>query len=277
MGRIQVGTENSDSITLYYEDHGVGAPLVLIHGFPLSGKSWEKQIHALVDAGHRIIAYDRRGFGQSSQPGVGYDYDTLAHDLDILLTQLDLRDAVLVGHGMGTGEVTRYLATHGSARVHKAAMLAPLPPFLLRTADNAEGVRQDVFDAIMRAIVADRPAYVKRFLDDCFNADMLGASRLSEQDMQLFWTVAANASARGTLDCVKAWLTDFRQDVPKIDVPVLIIQGDQDRMFPLHVTGRRLAPLVKDAQFTVIEGGSHALIWTHAAEVNQALMRFLDQ
>ena len=277
MGYIQVGTENSDSITLHYEDHGVGAPLVLIHGFPLSAQSWEKQLLALLDAGYRVIAYDRRGFGQSSQPAVGYDYDTLAHDLDVLVTQLDLRDAVLVGHGMGTGEVTRYLATYGSARVRKAAMLAPLPPFLLRSADNVEGVRQEIFDAIMRAIVADRPAYMKLFLDDCFNVDVLGASRVSEQDMQLFWTVATSASATGTVDCVQAWLTDFRQDVPKIDVPVLILQGDQDRMFPLHVTGRRLAELVKDAHFTVIEGGSHALIWTHAAEVNQALMRFLDQ
>jgi non-heme chloroperoxidase len=275
MGSIHVGTENSDSITLHYEDHGVGTPVVLIHAFPLSGQSWEKQIRALVDAGYRVIAYDRRGFGQSSRPGVGYDFDTFAHDLDIVLTQLDLQDAALVGHGMGTGEVTRYLATYGSARVRKAAMLAPLPPFLLRTADNLEGVHQDVFDRIMRAITVDRPAYMKALLDDCFNVDVLGASRVSEQDMQLLWNVAASASARGTLDCVQAWLTDFRQDLPGIDVPVLIVQGDQDRIFPIHVTGRRLPALMKDAQFMTIQGGPHALIWTHASEVNRGLLDFL--
>jgi len=277
MGRIHVGTENSASITLHYEDHGIGAPVVLISAFPLTGQSWEKQLRALQDAGYRVIAYDRRGFGKSSQPGVGYDYDTFAHDLDILLTQLDLRDAMLVGHGMGTGEVTRYLATHGSARVRKAVMLAPLPPFLLRTADNAEGVRQEVFDAIMRAIVADRPAFMKVLLDDCFNVDVLGAPRVSEQDMQLFWTVAVSASARGTLDCVQTWLTDFRQDLPRIDLPALIVQGDQDRIFPIHVTGKRLPALIKDAQLVVIEGGPHAVHWTHAEEVNRAMLDFLGQ
>jgi non-heme chloroperoxidase len=277
VGHIPVGTENSDSITLQYEDHGAGAPVVLIHDYPLSGHAWEKQTRALLNAGYRVITYHRRGFGASSQPTVGYDYDTFTRDLHILMTWLDLRDAALVGHGMGTGEVTRYLAAYGSERVSKAALLAPLPPFLLRTADNPEGVRQDVFDRIMRAIVADRPAYMKAFLDDCFNVDVLGDSLATEQDLQLFWNVAVGASARGTLDCVSAWLTDFRQDLPKIDVPALIVQGDQDRIFPIHVTGKRLPALIRDAQFMVIEGGPHAIIWTHAMEVNQALLEFLRQ
>jgi non-heme chloroperoxidase len=277
VGQIPVGTENSDSITLHYEDHGAGAPVVLIHGYPLSSHSWEKQMRALLSAGYRAITYDRRGFGASSQPTVGYDYDTFAHDLHILMATLDLRDTALVGHSMGTGEVTRYLAVYGSERVRKVAMLAPLPPFLLRTADNPEGVRQDVFDGIMRAIVADRPAYMKALLDDCFNVDVLGDSLASEQDLQLFWNVAVSASAKGTLDCVAAWLTDFRSDLPQIDTPTLIVQGDQDRIFPIHVTGRRLPALIKDAQFVVIEGGPHAIIWTHAEEVNQALLEFLGQ
>jgi non-heme chloroperoxidase len=277
VGSIPVGTENSDSISLHYEDHGAGAPVVLIHGYPLSSHSWEKQMRALLSAGYRAITYDRRGFGASSQPTVGYDYDTFAHDLHILMATLDLRDTALVGHSMGTGEVTRYLAVYGSERVRKVAMLAPLPPFLLRTADNPEGVRQDVFDGIMKAIVADRPAYMKALLDNCFNVDVLGDSLASEQDLQLFWNVAVCASAKGTLDCVAAWLTDFRSDLPQIDTPTLIVQGDQDRIFPIHVTGRRLPALIKDAQFVVIEGGPHAIIWTHAEEVNQALLEFLGQ
>ncbi len=277
MGYIPVGTENSDSINLHYEDHGAGTPVVLIHGYPLSGQSWEKQLSVLLNAGYRVITYDRRGFGESSQPTVGYDYDTFAHDLHILMTWLDLRDAALVGHCMGTGEVTRYLGAYGSERVRKTALLAPLPPYLLRTADNPEGVRQSVFDGIMKAIVANRPAYMKAFLDDCYNVDVLGDSRVSEQDVQLSWTVAVGASAKGTLDCVSSWLTDFRQDLPKIEVPTLVVQGDQDRIFPINATGKRLPALIKDAQFVFIEGGPHAIIWTHAEEVNRALLDFLGR
>jgi non-heme chloroperoxidase len=197
VGHIPVGTENSDSITLQYEDHGAGAPVVLIHDYPLSGHAWEKQTRALLNAGYRAITYDRRGFGESSQPTVGYDFDTFAHDLHILMTWLDLRDTVLVGHGMGTGEVTRYLATYGSERLSKAALLAPLPPFLLRTADNPEGVRQDVFHRIVKAIAADRPAYMKAFLDDCFNVDVLGDSLASEQDCTSSGTSRSARRLRG--------------------------------------------------------------------------------
>jgi non-heme chloroperoxidase len=275
VGRITVGMENAGAITLYYEDHGAGAPVVLIHGYPASSRSWEKQTQALLSAGYRVITYDRRGFGASSQATAGYDFDTLSHDLDILMTLLDLRNVTLVGHGMGTGEAIRYLATVGSERVSKVVLLAPLPPFLLRTSDNPEGVRPEVFDAILKAMLARRPTYTKALLDDIFNVDVLGDSRVSEQDMQFSWNVAVNASDQGAVDSIVAWFTDFRQDLPRIDLPTLIVQGDQDRIFPIHVTGRRLSTLIKDAQFVVIKGGPHAIHWTHAEEVNHAMLDFL--
>jgi non-heme chloroperoxidase len=279
VGRITVGMESADAITLHYEDHGAGAPVVLIHGYPASSRSWEKQAQALLSAGYRVITYDRRGFGASSQAIAGYDFDTLSHDLDIVMTQLDLRNVTLVGHCMGTGEAIRYLATVGSERVSKLVLLAPMPPFLLRTADNPEGVRQEVFDAIIKAMQARRPTYMKALLDDIYNVDVLGDSRVdsrvSEQDMQFSWNVAVNASAQAAVDSIVAWFTDFRQDLPRIDLPTLIGQGDQDRIFPIHVTGRRLSTLIKDAQFVVIKGGPHAIHWTHAEEVNRALLEFL--
>ncbi|MEU7002262.1 alpha/beta hydrolase [Nonomuraea sp. NPDC046570] len=277
MPYITVGEENSGAIDLYYEDHGQGKPVVLIHGFPLSGHSWERQLPVLLDAGHRVITYDRRGFGDSSQPTTGYTYDTFAADLDVLMENLDLWESTLVGFSMGTGEVTRYLAAYGSSRVNKASLIAPIPPFLLKTDDNPEGVDQSVFDGIMAAIVADRPAYLKAFLDDFYNVDKLGGTRISEQAWQLSWNVAAAASAKGTLDCVPAWLTDFRDDLPKNNVPTLIIQGDEDRILPIDSTGRRLPALIANSRLIEIPGGPHNIGWTHPAEVNQALIDFLAE
>lgn len=277
MPYITVGEENSGAIDLYYEDHGQGKPVVLIHGFPLSGHSWERQLPVLLDAGHRVIPYDRRGFGDSSQPTTGYTYDTFAADLDVLMENLDLWESTLVGFSMGTGEVTRYLAAYGSSRVDKAILIAPIPPFLLKTDDNPEGVDQSVFDGIMAAIVADRPAYLKTFLDDFYNVDKLGGTRISEQAWQLSWNVAAAASAKGTLDCVPAWLTDFRDDLPKNNVPTLIIQGDEDRILPIDSTGRRLPALIANSRLIEIPGGPHNIGWTHPAEVNQALIDFLAE
>jgi non-heme chloroperoxidase len=255
MSYFTVGKENSGNIDIYYEDLGAGQPVVLIHGFPLNGHSWEKQVAVLLDKGYRVITYDRRGFGASSQPSSGYDYDTFAADLNKLMTTLDLRDAVLVGFSMGTGEVTRYLGKYGSERVSKAVLMAPVPPFLLKTDDNPEGVDQSVFDGIMKSIVADRPAYLSTFFKDFYNVDVLLGDRISDDAIRMSWNVAAGASAKGTLDCVPAWLTDFRDDLPRIDVPILIIQGTDDRILPHKSTGARLPKLIKNSPLVVIPDG----------------------
>jgi non-heme chloroperoxidase len=275
MPHVTVGRENSAEIRIHYEDWGEGDPVVLIHGFPLDGQSWERQVPALLREGYRVIAMDRRGFGRSSRPSVGYDYDTFTEDLARLVEELDLRRMVLVGFSMGTGEVTRYLARHGSDRVRAAVLMAPVPPFLLRTDDNPEGVPHGVFDEIVQAIRADRPAFLKSFLDDFNNVDKLGDSRISKQAWQAQWTVAANASAIGTERCVGAWLTDFRADLRENDVPTLVVQGDEDRILPIDATGRRLPALLKDSHWTEIPGGPHNIGWTHADEVNLALTTFL--
>jgi non-heme chloroperoxidase len=275
MSFLTVGRENSEAIRIYYEDHGAGAPVVLVHGYLLDGQSWEKQEAALLAAGYRVITYDRRGFGNSSSPSVGYDYDTLSADLNVLLTELDLQDVALVGFSMGTGEVIRYLAVHGSWRVRAAVLLAPLPPFLLRTSDNPDGIDRGVFEEFMADIRDDRPAAVKTFLDNFYNIDILGGSHVSDQAWQNSFHVAIRASARATLGCAAAWLEDFRGDLPRIDIPVLVMQGSQDRILPAEATGDRLPALIKDAQRVVIEGGPHAIIWTHARQVNQALLDFI--
>ncbi|WUH93575.1 alpha/beta hydrolase [Streptomyces sp. NBC_00433] len=277
MGRITVGSENSTTVELYYEDHGEGQPIVLIHGFPLDGASWERQIPVLLKAGHRVITYDRRGFGKSSRPSAGYDYDTFAADLKVLMDTLDLRDTVLAGFSMGTGEVTRYLGSYGSERVAKAALFGPVPPFLLRTDDNPDGVEQSVFDGIKEAIVTDRPAFLKAFLDDFNNVDKLGGARISEQAWQAQWNVAAGASPIATLTCVTAWLTDFRRDVSRNDVPTLVVQGTEDRILPIAATGRRLPALLRDCRFVEIEAGPHNIGWTHPDELNSAFTQFLAE
>jgi non-heme chloroperoxidase len=277
MPYVTVGQENSATIDIYYEDLGAGQPIVLIHGFPLNGHSWEKQVLVLLNAGYRVITYDRRGFGASSQPSFGYNYDTFAADLNTLMTKLDLHDAVLVGFSMGTGEVTRYLGSYGSKRVQKAVLMAPVPPFLLKTADNPEGVDQSVFDGIMKAIVKDRPAYFSEFFREFFNVDVLLGERISNYAIQACWNVATGASAKGTLDCVLSWLTDFRDDLPRIDIPTLIIHGDADRILPLKSTAARLPKLIKNSQLEIIPGGPHAINWTHADQVNPMLLDFLQQ
>ncbi|MEV5147114.1 alpha/beta hydrolase [Streptomyces sp. NPDC052727] len=275
MGFVTVGRENSESIELYYEDHGSGRPVVLIHGYPLNGHSWEKQERVLLDAGYRVITYDRRGFGRSSQPTVGYDYDTFAADLKALLDHLDLRDVVLVGFSMGTGEVTRYLGRYGSERVAKAALLGAIPPFLLKTDDNPEGVDASVFEGIKAAVLKDRPAYFKDFLDNFYNVDVYAGTRISDQAWQNSFNVAVAASAWAAYACVDTWLTDFRADLPKIDVPTLLVHGDADRILPYENTAKRLPGLIKDLTFVTVEGGPHNIAWTHPEEVNTALLDFL--
>jgi non-heme chloroperoxidase len=277
MPHLTVGHENSGNIDLYYEDHGSGKTVVLIHGWPLSGASWEKQIAALLEAGHRVITYDRRGFGRSSQPSTGYDYDTFAEDLHKLVTKLDLRDFALVGFSMGGGEVARYLGTYGSGRAVKAVFIASVPPFLLKTADNPEGVDGSVFEGIKKAIIADRPAFLSAFLANFYNVDVLGGKRISDQVVQANWNVAVGASAKGTLDCVSAWVSDFRNDLPRINLPTLAIHGDSDRILPIAATGIRTHKAVNGARLVVVEGGPHGLTWTHAEKVNRELLAFLGE
>ena len=273
---VTVGRENSASIRIYYEDHGTGSPVVLVPGYALNGHSWEKQEMALLAAGYRVITYDRRGSGASSRPSTGYDFDTLAADLHALLSTLDLRDVVLAGFAMGTGEVTRYLASHGPGRVKAAVLVAPLLPFLLKTSDNRAGIDRSVFDGITARIATDRPAAMKDFLDRSYNVDLLGADRVSDQAWQNSFYMALSTSAQAALRGVTACQEDFRADLAAIGVPVLVIHGDQDRVLPYEATAGRLPALLEDARSVVIAGGPHAVIWTHADEVNQALLDFVD-
>lgn len=275
MSFITVGQENSTPIDLYYEDHGSGQPVVLIHGYPLDGNSWEKQTAALLEAGFRVITYDRRGFGRSSKPTTGYDYDTFAADLNTVLETLDLTDAVLVGFSMGTGEVGRYLGTYGSGRVAKAAFLASLEPFLLQTDDNPAGVPQDVFDGIATAAKADRFAWYDDFFTNFYNLDENLGSRISEAAVRGSWNVAAGASWFAASAVVPTWLTDFRDDIPTIDVPTLIVHGTADQILPIDSTGRPFSKLLPEADYVEIEGAPHGLLWTHADEVTEALLAFV--
>jgi non-heme chloroperoxidase len=275
MPYIKVGQENSGSIDLYYEDHGSGRPVVLIHGYPLSGRAWDKQVPVLMDDGHRVITYDRRGFGKSSQPTAGYDYDTFAADLNVLLETLDLRDVTLVGHSMGTGEVTRYLGRYGSGRIAMGVLISPIPPFLLQTTDNPEGLPGSMFDGFMATARQDAPAWMKGFLDNFYNADKFLGKLVSEDAYRASWNVAVSASATAAVACIPTWETDFRRDLSKIDVPILVIQGDDDRVLPYPKTGERLPGMIKDLQLVVIDQGPHAIAWTHADQVNSALLKFM--
>ncbi|MGA2787283.1 MAG: alpha/beta hydrolase [Verrucomicrobiota bacterium] len=277
MPYLAVGKENSGDINLYYEDHGAGKPVVLIHGWPLSGQSWEKQTTALLAAGFRVITYDRRGFGLSDKPTSGYDYDTFAADLHQLITKLDLRDVTLAGFSMGGGEVARYLGKYGSDRVKKAVFIAAIPPFLLKTPDNRLGVDGSVFEGIKQALVADRLAFLAKFLANFYNVDVLGGKLISDQVVQANWNIAAGASPKGTLDCVSAWLTDFRKDLAAINVPTLVVHGDADRIVPLAASAKRVHEAVKGSRLVVLEGAPHGLNWTHADQLNRALLDFLGK
>ena len=275
MPDIYIGKENTSPIDIHYDDVGTGQPIVLIHGFPLSGRSWEKQIPPLLNAGFRVVTYDRRGFGNSSQPSVGYDYDTFASDLNRLLTELDLHDVVLGGFSMGGGEVARYLGTYGPDRVRAAVFVSSLPPFLLKTPETPNGFDRSVFDGLQAAIAADRFAYLTAFYNDFYNLDVLLGERISEETVRDSWNVAAGASPIATWACPATWQTDFREDLRKIDVPTLVVHGTADRILPIEATGARTHEMVKDSQFVVIEDAPHGCLWTHADEVNRALLEFI--
>jgi non-heme chloroperoxidase len=275
---VKVGVENSADIEIHYRDHGSGRPIILIHGYPLNGNSWERQERQLLAAGFRCISYDRRGFGASSQPTTGYDYDTFAADLKALLDHLSLdQHVILAGFSMGTGEVTRYLGRYGSRGVSHAVLLGVIPPFLLRTDDNTEGVPGEVFDGIKQAIIADRYAYFDQFFANFYNTDVLAPARIGDAALRASFQVAAGASPYATYACVDTWLTDFRDDLPKIDVPTLVVHGTADRILPFEATAARLRDEKLIADLTVVEvtDGPHNIGWTHPDEVNRALLEFL--
>ena len=280
MAYVKVGTENSADIEIHYRDHGAGQPIVLIHGFPLDGNSWERQERVLLDAGYRCISYDRRGFGLSSQPTSGYDYDTFAADLKALLEHLELdQDVVLAGFSMGTGEVTRYLGRYGSDGVAKAALLGVIPPFLLQTDGNEKGVPREVFDEIKAGIVADRYAFFDEFLQNFNNVDDLGPEKIGEAALRSQFQTAVGSGPHATYACVDTWLTDFRDDLPKIDVPTLVVHGTADRVLPFESTAARLRDenLIADLTVVEVENGPHNVGWTHPDEVNSALLEFLGK
>ena len=280
MPYVKVGTENSADIEIHYNDHGTGKPIVLIHGYPLDANSWERQERVLLAEGYRCISYDRRGFGASSRPTSGYDYDTFAADLKSLLDHLALdQEVVLAGFSMGTGEVTRYLGKYGSAGVAKAVLFGVIPPFLLQTDDNPKGVPSGVFEGIQEAIVADRYAYFDDFFANFYNTDKLAPERIGDAALRASFQVAAGSSPYATYACVATWLTDFRSDLPKIDIPTLVVHGTADRILPFEATAKRLRDeqLISDLTVVEIEDGPHNIGWTFPDEVNKALLEFLKR
>ena len=276
MPHVKARTDAHDQVELHYEDHGTGKPVVLIHGWPLSGRSWEAQVPALVEAGYRVVTYDRRGFGGSSQPFDGYDYDTFADDLDAVLKALDLREATLVGFSMGGGEVVRYIARHGTDRVAKAVLAAAVPPYLFKSDDNPDGGLDDAtIEAFETGERTDRIAFLDEFTRNFFAAGT--RTDLVSEPFRLYnRDIAAFASPKGTLDCIAAFgRTDFRGDLEKVDVPTLVIHGDSDAIVPFEVSGKRSAEAIEGSTLVVVEGGPHGLNATHPQQFNQALLEFL--
>ncbi len=275
MPRTTVAHDNGQPVEIHYEVAGEGSPVVLIHGWPLSARSWEAQVHALVEAGHQVITYDRRGFGSSSQPWNGYDYDTFTADLAALLDHLDVKGATLVGFSMGGGEVVRYLAQHGSDRVAKAVLAAAVPPYLFQSDDNPDGGLDDATIGDFEAgVKGDRAAFLDGFVSNFFTAGEEELVSRAQHDYVV--RLGEVASPKGTLDCIAAFgRTDFRGDVAKVDVPTLVIHGDSDGIVPFEVSGRRSADAIDHATLHVVEGGPHGINVTHAEEFNRVLIDFL--
>lgn len=274
MPYLTVGRD-AGNIDVYYEDHGVGSPVVLIHGFPLSGRSWEKQIPPLLESGHRVIVYDRRGFGKSSQTVAGYNFDVFAEDLRKLIKHLDLKQPSLVGHSMGAGEVARYISRYGSQNVDRAVFIAGIPPYLMQSPENPAGLTEEVRAQIESAITQDRLSFLTGFFDTMYNADELLGSRLTGEELRYSWNIASMASPYATLQCVGLWWTDFRGCVTRIDVPTLIIHGDADRTVPLEGSSRPLQKAIRGSRLAIVHGAPHGLLATHADKVNPLLVDFL--
>jgi non-heme chloroperoxidase len=277
MATITVGQENSTPIELYYEDHGSGPAVVLLSGWPLDSRSWEPQAHALLQAGHRVIVYDRRGFGQSSRPTEGYNFDTLADDLHTLLTGIDLREATLIGFSLGTGELARYIGRYGTERLKSCVFIESLAPSFVKSDENPNGVDQATVDTVRQAILDDRAAWLTGLLGDFLNLDDYLGTRVSEETVRNNWNAGAGASPVATWACVLTWLEDFHKDITRIDIPTLILHGTADRILSIDGQGRRLHAALPDARYVEIEGGPHVMCVTHAEEVNRELLAFLAQ
>lgn len=275
MGLITVGQENSTPIELYYEDHGTGQAVVLIHGYPLDGSSWERQARELRSAGYRVITYDRRGFGQSSKVETGYDYDTFATDLNALLTELDLTDVILVGFSMGTGELARYATLFGTDRVAKFAFLGSLEPGML-----ANGVPQEVFDDIDANARKDRFAWFTSFFQNFYNLDDTLGSRISQEAVDASWATATRSAPVAAYAVVPTWVEDFTADVEAVRAsgkPSLIAHGTADQILPIDATGRPFHEAFPEAEYHEIDGAPHGMLWTHADEVNAILLPFVQK
>jgi pimeloyl-ACP methyl ester carboxylesterase len=277
MGTIEVGVENSAPIELYYEDHGTGPAVVLLHGWPVDSRSWEPQLHPLLAAGYRVITYDRRGFGRSSRPTTGYDFNTLADDLDAVLTLLDLHDTTLVGFSLGTGEMARYIGTRGTERLSSCVFIESLAPSFVKSDQNPRGVDEAAVAAVQQAILDDRPAWLTGLLADFLNLDEYRGARVSDEVVRNLWNAGAEASPYATWACVADWLDDYSEDIKRIDIPTLILHGTADRILSIEGQGRRLHDALLDSQLVEIDGGPHVMCVTHTDEVNEALFAFLKQ
>ncbi len=275
MSYIKVGSENQSDINIHYTDHGRGEPVILIHGYPFSGMAWERQEAFLLEQGYRVITYDRRGFGKSSHPSKGYDYDTFASDLDTLINTLDLTGVTLVGHSMGTGEIARYIGKFGSSKISRAIMVSPIPPFLLKTPDNETGVEREVFEGFKKTIKEDRYAFMTDFLDKFYSRSFMNGGKVSEEKLRADFNLGVSSSPIGFLRCVDSWIEDFRPDVKMIDLPLLVIQGDEDQILPIDSTGKVLTQM--KGELHVVSGGSHGIPWTHGDEINRAMLEFMEK
>jgi non-heme chloroperoxidase len=277
MGTITVGQDRSAPVELYYEDHGSGPPVVLLHGWPLDSRSWEPQLHPLLEAGQRVILYDRRGFGRSSRPTAGYDFDTLAADLHAVLTALDLRDVTVIGFSLGTGELARYAGRYGTERLKRCVFIESLAPSFAKSAGNPWGVDPAGVAAVQQAILDDRFKWLTGLTGDFLNLDQYLGSRVSEETVRAIWNAGSEASPIATWACPPGWLEDFGEDIKRIDVPTLILHGTADRILPIDGQGRRLHAALPDAHYVEIDGGPHVMCVTHAGEVNRELLAFLRE
>ncbi len=277
MGRITVGQENSSGIDLYYEDQGSGSPVVLLAGWPFDARSWEPQLHPMLVAGHRVIAYDRRGFGRSSRPIEGYNFDTLAGDLDTVLSELDLHDVTLVGFSLGTGELARYVGIYGTDRLKSCVFIETLAPSFIKSEENPAGVDAAGVADVQSAILEDRPAWLTGMLGNFLNLDEYQGSKVSEDTVRSLWNAGVDASPWGTWGCVPTWLEDFSDDIKRIDIPTLILHGTADRILSVEGQGRRLHAALPDAHYVEIDGGPHVMCVTHAEEVNRELLAFIGE